>query len=120
MIPALQAMHAKARDPGPVRRAKIAAARRGKPRPAHVVAAMRQRQLGKRPSKATRAKMSEAHRRRGTRPQWLNAGWSAAEDELCRSLPPHEVAKRTGRTLPAVYSRRSQLAVNDGRTRRHA
>jgi hypothetical protein len=64
LVPALVAMHATARDP--VRRAKIA--RKGKPRPAYVVAAMRKRQLGKRLPKATRAKMSEAHKRRGTQP----------------------------------------------------
>jgi hypothetical protein len=66
MKPALDAMHAKARDP--VRRAKIAAAKRGVPRPPHVVEGMRQRMLGKKLSKTTRAKMSAAHKARGTWP----------------------------------------------------
>jgi len=35
--------------------------------------------------------------------------WSAKQDELVRRLPPAEAARRTGRTLTAVYSRRSRL-----------
>jgi hypothetical protein len=35
--------------------------------------------------------------------------WSAAEDDLVRRLSPAEAARRTGRTLAAVYSRRSLL-----------
>jgi len=63
---AIEAMHAKARDPA--RRAKIAAARRGKPRPPEVIEAMRQANLGKKLSAETRAKMSAAHKARGTWP----------------------------------------------------
>lgn len=107
----------KARDPG--RREKIAASKRGKKRPAHVVAGMRARMLGKKLDEPTRRKMSEAHRRRGTRPPWLKPAWSAADEQLLRTLPAAEVAKRTGRSLSAVYSRRSELGVNDGRTTRH-
>jgi hypothetical protein len=81
------------------------------------VAAVRKRQLGKRHSKATRAKMSQAHKRRGTRPPWLNAAWSQAEDALCRSLPAAQVAEQTGRSLHAVYVRRSRLGLSDGRKR---
>jgi hypothetical protein len=66
MKPALVKMWAKARDP--VRRAKIAAAKRGVPRPPHVVEGMRQRMLGRKPSAATRAKMSATHKRIGTWP----------------------------------------------------
>jgi hypothetical protein len=48
----------------PERAAKIAAAKRGKPRPRHVIEAMRRGRLGKPHSAETRRKMSEAHRRR--------------------------------------------------------
>ncbi len=108
----------KARDPG--RREKIAASKRGKKRPANVVAGMRARMLGKTLSDDTRRKMSEVHRRRGTRPPKAGPAWSAEEDALVRTLPAAEVAKRTRRSLAAVYSRRSELGVNDGRTTRHS
>jgi hypothetical protein len=37
--------------------------------------------------------------------------WTAAEDELAYRLPPAETARRTGRTLGAVYSRRHLLGA---------
>jgi len=60
----------KARDPA--RREKIAASKRGKKRPARVVAGMRARMVGTKLSLATRQKLKDAHRKRGTRPPWLN------------------------------------------------
>jgi hypothetical protein len=104
--------HAKARDPE--RRAKIAAAKRGKPRPPHVGEAVAAAHRGKRASAATRRKMSEAHKRRGTRPPKAGPPWTAEEDALARRLPAAEVARRTGRTLQAVYDRRRVLAGPDG------
>jgi hypothetical protein len=41
--------------------------------------------------------------------------WTAAEDELARTLPVKEVARRTGRSPAAVYMRRRALGV----VRRH-
>jgi hypothetical protein len=41
--------------------------------------------------------------------------WTAAEDDLVRTLPPREVAERTGRTLRAVYHRRPLLGLSGGR-----
>jgi hypothetical protein len=61
-VEARKKAHAKARDPQ--RRAKIAAAKRGKKRPPHVVEALRRGRTGKPHSEETRAKMREAHRRR--------------------------------------------------------
>jgi hypothetical protein len=87
---------AKARDPQ--RREKIAAAKRGKPRPKSVIDGMRRRMLGKRRSASTRRKMSAAHKARGTRPPWLNPSWEQWEDELVRRLSGIEAAKQTGRT----------------------
>jgi hypothetical protein len=43
---------------------KIAASRRGKPRPPHVIDAVRKASTGRRHSEETRRKMSEAHQRR--------------------------------------------------------
>ncbi|HQR44272.1 MAG TPA: NUMOD3 domain-containing DNA-binding protein [Gemmatales bacterium] len=51
----------KARDP--VRCEKIAASKRGKPRPPHVLEAMRKASVGRVVSQETRRKMSEAHRK---------------------------------------------------------
>ena len=60
--------------------------------------------------------MGETHRRRGT----LVPGtvvWTEREDALLRSLPAAEAARRTGRTLVAVWQRRRVLGVPDGRRR---
>ena len=39
--------------------------------------------------------------------------WTEADDQLARTLPPAEVARRTGRTLSAVYHRRRLLNPAD-------
>jgi hypothetical protein len=104
----------KASDPARAR--KIAKAKRGKPRPRHVVEALRKSHLGKPLSKALKATLSAAHKARGTRPPWLKPAWSAREDRIVRTKRPAKAAELTGRTLRAVFSRRSQLGINDGRT----
>src|SRR5262245_37596403 len=88
--PKFRAMQRKAwaKSGDPARRAKIAAAKLGIPRPPAVVEAMRRANLGKRPSAETRRKMSEAHRRRGARPPKAGRPWSPLEDRLLRTLPP--------------------------------
>jgi len=105
---------AKARDPQ--RRAKIAAARRGKPRPAHVIEVTRERYLEKTLLAETRRKMSEAHKRRRSWPPLAGRPWTPAEDELIRTLRIAEVAKRTGRTVSAVKNRQVKLGMPDERT----
>ncbi len=117
LVAARQKAWSKARDPA--RREKIAASKRGKKRPAYVVSGMRARMLGKKLCDNTRRKMSEAHRRLGTRPPKAGPAWSAEEESLLQTLPAAEVATRTGRSLAAVYSRRSSLGLNNGRTARH-
>jgi hypothetical protein len=99
------------------RREKIAAAKRGRPRPPHVVEAMRKGRLGTPHSAEARAKMSAAHKRRGTRPPKAGRAWTADEDEQARTLPAAEVARRTGRTLAAAGPDRRELGLPDGRTR---
>jgi hypothetical protein len=114
---ALAAMHAKSRDP--VRRAKVAAAKSGKPRPRSVIDALRRANLGRKLSVEQRAKMSAAHKQRGTRPPKAGRPWKPSEDRLLYRLPPSAVASKTRRTLTAVYMRRAALGINDGRTARH-
>lgn len=106
----------KARDPE--RRAKIAAAKRGVPRPTAVIAKMREAKKGTKHSDSVRQKMSNSHKQRGTRPPKAGRSWEAWEDQLLRKLPPTEVAKKTSRTLTAVFTRRSLLQVPDGRRRK--
>lgn len=69
----------------PARRAKIAAAKRGKPRPKHVLAALRKSQLGKPLSTKTRRKMSQAHKRRGTDPPAAGSRGNTRKTKLCAS-----------------------------------
>jgi hypothetical protein len=66
VVDGLNKGQAKAQDP--VRRAKIAEAKRGKPRPAGLMERLHDGNRGRKASPETRRKMSEAHMRRGTRP----------------------------------------------------
>jgi hypothetical protein len=95
----------------PEANAKKSAAKLGKPRPAHLMEALARANRGRKLSQTTRRKMSATHKRRGTRPPWLNAPWAPAEDALLGTLPDKEVARRTGRTLQAVKDRRRQLGI---------
>jgi hypothetical protein len=105
---------AKARDLE--RREKIAAAKRGKPRPPHVREAIGAAQRGRPLSEETRRKMSAAHKARGTLVPGTRL-WTPEEDELVRTLPRGEAARRTGRTPQAVTDRRRLLGLPDGRRR---
>jgi hypothetical protein len=98
---ALPAAWAKARDPE--RRRKIAEAKRGKRRPRHVVEALRAANIGRPQSAATWARQSTAHKRRGTRPPKAGRPGTAAEDELCLTLPKADVARSTGRMASALF-----------------
>src|SRR5262249_60061427 len=66
------------------RREKIAAAKRGKRRPKHVGRAVAKAHRGTRHTDEARARMSAAHRARGTRPPKAGRPWTAEEDELVR------------------------------------
>lgn len=105
---------AKAQDPD--RRRKIAESKLGKTRPKHVIKAMRKGRLAKPLSAEARARISAALKERAK--TFIPSGrlWTAEEDEWVRSLPSAEVARRTGRSLDAVYIRRAKLSVPDGRT----
>jgi hypothetical protein len=86
---------AKARDPERCR--KLGSAHRGRPMPEHVREALRQ----------GRNRRGLAHA--------AGMPWSAQDDELMRTLPPAEAAKRTGRTLGVISSRRYELHLPRGR-----
>ena len=109
---------ARARARDPERRARIAAARRGQPRPAHVGEAVAAAHRGTSHGAESRRKMSESHKRRSTRPPKAGPAWGPWEDAAVRTLPAAEAARRTGRTVQAVYSRRRVLGVPDGHRRR--
>jgi hypothetical protein len=98
---------------GPARREKIAAARRGKPRPWHVMEPAQEAREGSRHTEETRWKTSEAHRRRGARLPKAARLWTPGEDALVRTLPAVYAAQQTGRTLKAVYNRRAVLRAAD-------
>jgi hypothetical protein len=102
----------------PSRTASIAAAKRGQPRPPHVIEAMRRANKGRKLSAGHRQKLSEAQRRRGVRPPACGRAWEPLEKTLLRTLRPSDAATRTGRTLQAVFVRRHKLGLTDGRVRR--
>jgi hypothetical protein len=109
---------AKARDPQ--RRAKIAASRLGKPRPPEVGAKIAAANRGRLHSEQAKRKMSLAHKRRGTWPPAAGRPWTKQEDAWLRAMRPEEVARRSGRTLVAVWSRRQAIGLPDGRVGRRS
>jgi hypothetical protein len=117
--PAITAARAKAwtKAGNPERRRKIAAAMTGRAMLPHVREALRAANLGRPLTEEHRRKMSATHKRRGSKPPG-GPLWKRSEDKLVRALPPQEVARRTGRTLSAVWARRRALGLPDGRTRR--
>ena len=99
----------------PEARRKLAEAHLGKPRPKSVIEALQRANLGRVPSAATRRKMSEAHRARHSTLPKVGRYWSEDDDQLCRTKSPEEVAHATGRSIHAVYTRRSKLGLPDRR-----
>jgi hypothetical protein len=86
------------------RRAKVAAARRGRPAPPHVAAVLRTAWLGRRHTPEALAKMSAAQARKGVL-------WPAEHVALLGMLPDDEVARLTGRTENAVRVKRTKLRL---------
>jgi hypothetical protein len=83
------------------------AAKRGKPRPPHVLKALDR--TGAKHSAETRAKMSAERRARGVRPPPPERPWTAAEDKLLAKLLPADFGQRKRRSLSSIYSRRRIL-----------
>jgi hypothetical protein len=55
--------------------------------------------------------MSEAQKRRGTRPPAAGESWTAEEDALLGTMTDRNVSDRTGRSESAVSERRYALCV---------
>jgi hypothetical protein len=62
-------------------------------------------------------KLLDRHQRGAGGPRLRSPSWTAEEEELLRTLPPAEAARRTGRTLHAVYVRRYRLGISTPRRR---
>lgn len=92
----------------PERRAKNAASHRGKPRPPHVLEAVRKASIGRIASAETRRRLSESQKRHQAEHPRANH-WKPSEDRLVLKLKPKAAAERTGRTVAAVYYRRDRL-----------
>jgi hypothetical protein len=116
---ALERMRAKTRDPEQdrERRAKIAASKRGKARPPEVGQAVGRAHKGRKHSKESRQRMSEAHKRRGTGGAYPGRPWTPDEDALLWTLDAQEAARRTGRTVTAIWARRRKLGINRAESR---
>jgi hypothetical protein len=95
---------AKARDPE--RCEKIAASKRGKPRPRHVIEAMRKGRTGKPHTAEARRKIGEASRRRGAIPPAAGRLWTAKEEAMLGKVPDELLARKTNRKVSAVVQRR--------------
>lgn len=108
---------AQAKSGDPRRRAKLAAAMRGRKMERHVVEALAAQRRGTKHREESRRKMSETHRRWGTLVPGTQV-WTEREDALVRSLPAAEASRQTGRTLTEVFHRRRVLGLADGRRRR--
>lgn len=110
LVAARKKANTKARDPERCR--KIAAARTGKPRPPHVLAALRQANLGRKATAEARRNMSAAAKRRGALPPAMRGPlWTEGELALLGTMPDKEVAARIGRSVGAVHDHRRKLGV---------
>ncbi len=101
----------------PEARAKIAAAKKGKRRPRHVIEAMRKGRLGKKHSAAARRKMSKAYRQRYEQLRQQGAAFgdrrlfTPEEDALLGTDLDRVIAERIGHNLKSVAKRRKLLGI---------
>ena len=99
-----------ARMSSPEANAKKSAWRTGRPAPPSVLPILAGARLLLRTPAALK-KLSDTHKRLGTRPPAAGKPWSAAEDTLLGRRPDAEVATRCRRTLWAVQHRRRVLGI---------
>lgn len=116
-IPCFREKRKKAEETEAARREKIAAARRGKPRPPHVVEAIRRASTGRMPSEESRAKMSAAQKARGTHPPAAGKPFSKMEDALLGTATDRQVAEWIGRDFKTVANRRIRLGIPSYRSK---
>jgi len=95
----------------PERVAKIRAAKLGKPRPRHVIEAMRKANMGRPHSPEHRAKLREAWRRRPDRPLPNGRPWTAAELAAMGKMFDRELATRYGRCMQTVARKRKKMGI---------
>jgi hypothetical protein len=97
--------------------ARLKARRYGPQALANIRAGLRRRKYKKHPPEV-RARIKAAMAARLARGEVPNGrAWTRAEDRMVRTLPVDEAARRTGRTLTAVYKRRRKLGVHGERRR---
>jgi hypothetical protein len=95
----------------PEHAAKISAATKGKPKPLHVVEAMRRAATGRKASAETRAKMSATHERLCAERRAAGEGWQDAWDGLLGTMSDKELAQHLGVHASTVFVRRKALGV---------
>jgi hypothetical protein len=101
----------KANSSDPLRRARHAAARRGKRQSAQSIEKTRRANFGRKHSAETRRKLVEAWKRRRLGKRGPGGGdWKAWEDALVQAAPISEAMRWTGRTKSAIQWRRRVLA----------
>lgn len=99
-------------------RAKQSAVHKGKTPPRHVIEAARRAKIGMKHTEEARRKMSEAHKRHGTRPPGSGEPWTPEEDALLGTMMDKDVAARLGVGKQAVFERRTQLDIPSFREQR--
>jgi hypothetical protein len=102
----------------PERAAKISAATKGKPKPPHIVQAMRRAATGRKTSAETRAKMSATHERMCAERRAAGEGWQDAWDDLLGKMSDKQLAERLGVHASTVFVRRKMLGVRSHRPHR--
>ena len=101
----------------PERAAKIATAKRGKPRPRHVIEALRRANLGRKLTAEHCQKLSEANKRRGAYPPAAGRPFTSEEDVILGTATDREIGERLGRGLQTIHKRRQRLGVEAFRKR---
>ena len=94
----------------PERAAKIAASRRGKPRPPKIARALRAARKGMKHTEEARQKMREARERRGYHAP-NGRPFTPEEDAILGTAPDKEVAAKVGRHVITIAVRRKRLGI---------
>ncbi len=103
---------AHAKNTHPERRRKIAEAMRGKPRPRHVVEAMRKGRMGKpQPPHVGQIVAANYRKRKANGIVPRGRAWTEEDDQIVRNNRGTVAAQMLGRTLASVYSRRTRLGL---------